>query len=254
MTRKVRRYSGGVYDLGLHVVWCPKYRRPVLGGRVAVRLRELIEQKAAEKGWEIVALEVMPDHVHLFVKHEPKASASYVANQFKGFTSRVLREEFPHLRSRMPTLWSSSFFAASCGRGVSADTVQRYIDTQWERPWGKKKSKRRGSVRRAYKFLLRPTVQQAQALSRDAGRSLLALQRRVAGTPGRLPAPVEDHRPLRRPVRPAQGHPGVRPATPGPLVVLQPAGHAAPPGQGVRRVLPPGHRRPERPATPGSAG
>ncbi|MER6103240.1 IS200/IS605 family transposase, partial [Streptomyces sp. NPDC001832] len=109
VTRKVRRYSGGVYDLGLHVVWCPKYRRQVLGGRVAVRLRELIEQKAAEKGWEIIALEVMPDHVHLFVKHEPKASASYVANQFKGFTSRVLREEFPHLKSRMPTLWSSSF-------------------------------------------------------------------------------------------------------------------------------------------------
>jgi len=137
VTRKVRRYSGGVYDLGLHVVWCPKYRRRVLGGRVAARLRELIEQKATEKGWEIIAVEVMPDHVHLFVKHEPKASASYVANQFKGYTSRVLREEFPHLRSRMPTLWSSSFFVASVG-AVSADTVQRYIDTQSERPWAKK--------------------------------------------------------------------------------------------------------------------
>ena len=78
----------------------------------------------------------MPDHVHVFVKHEPKASASYVANQFKGYTSRVLREEFPHLRSRMPTLWSSSLFVASVG-AVSADTVQRYIDTQWERPWAK---------------------------------------------------------------------------------------------------------------------
>jgi putative transposase len=109
---------------------------PGSGGQVAVRLRELIEQKASEKGWEIVALEVMPDHVHLFVKHEPKASASYVANQFKGFTSRVLREEFPHLRSRMPTLWSSSFFVASVG-AVSAETVQRYIDTQRERPWTK---------------------------------------------------------------------------------------------------------------------
>jgi REP element-mobilizing transposase RayT len=73
VTRKVRQYSGGVYDLGLHVVWCPKYRRRVLGGRV-VRPRELIEQKATEKGWEIIALEVMPDHVHLFVKHEPNAS------------------------------------------------------------------------------------------------------------------------------------------------------------------------------------
>ncbi|GAB3000085.1 IS200/IS605 family transposase [Streptomyces pseudoechinosporeus] len=136
VTRKVRRFSGGVYDLGLHVVWCPKYRRPVLGGRVAARLDELIRAKADERGWEIVALEVMPDHVHLFVKHDAKSSASYVANQFKGFTSRVLRTEFPHLKSQLPTLWSSSYFAASAG-AVSAQTVQRYIDTQWERP-GKK--------------------------------------------------------------------------------------------------------------------
>ncbi len=133
VTRKVRRYSCGVYDLGLHVVWCPKYRRRVLGGQVAVRLRELIEAKATEKDWEVIALEVMPDYVHLFVKHGPKASASYVANQFKGFTSRVLREEFPHLRSQMPTLWSSSFFVATVG-AVSANTVEQYINTQWERP------------------------------------------------------------------------------------------------------------------------
>ncbi|WP_443706237.1 IS200/IS605 family transposase [Saccharothrix obliqua] len=135
-TRKVRRFSGGVYDLGLHVVWCPKYRRAVLVDRVAARLDELVRAKAAEHGWEVVALEVMPDHVHLFVKHDPKSSASYVANQFKGFTSRALREEFPHLRSRLPTLWSSSYFAASVG-AVSAQTVQQYIDTQRERPWRK---------------------------------------------------------------------------------------------------------------------
>ncbi len=101
-----------------------------------MRLRELIEQTAEGEGWEIIALEVMPDHAHLFVKHEPKASASYVANQFKGFTSRVLREEFPHLKSRMPTLWSSSFFVASLGV-LSAETVEKYINTQWERPWTK---------------------------------------------------------------------------------------------------------------------
>lgn len=141
VTRPVRRFSGGVYDLGLHVVWCPKYRRPVLGGGVAARLDELIRAKADEKGWEIVALDVMPDHVHLLVKHDPKSSASYVANQFKGFTSRVLREEFPHLRSKLPTLWSSSYFAASVG-AVSAETVRTYIDTQWERPWKKDKETR----------------------------------------------------------------------------------------------------------------
>lgn len=132
--------TGGVYDLGLHVVWCPKFRRPVLTGAVAQRLRELIEAKAAEHDWRIVALEVMPDHVHLFVKTRPKDPPSYVANQFKGMTSRVLRQEFPHLRSRLPTLWSRSFFVASVG-AVSAATVQRYIDTQYERPWRKERAR-----------------------------------------------------------------------------------------------------------------
>ncbi|MFJ8637465.1 IS200/IS605 family transposase [Streptomyces sp. NPDC093568] len=136
-TRKVQRSSGGVYDLGLHEVCGPKYRRPILGGRVAVRLDELIRQKVDEKGWEIVALEVMPDHVRLFVKHDPKSSASCAANQFKGFTSRVLQAEFPHLKSRMPTLWSS-YFAASVG-AVSTATVEKYINTQWERAGKKEK-------------------------------------------------------------------------------------------------------------------
>jgi transposase IS200 family protein/GAF domain-containing protein len=88
---------------------------------------------ASSSSYKRTVFEVMPDHVHLFVEHEPKASAWSVANRFKGYPSRVLREEFPHLRSRMPTLWSWSLFVVSVGV-VSADTVQRYIDTQWERP------------------------------------------------------------------------------------------------------------------------
>jgi putative transposase len=103
---------------------------------VSDRCRELIAAKCAEHGWAIVALEVMPDHVHLLVKARPKDSASYIANQLKGFTSRVLREEFPQLRSRLPTLWSRSLFVASVG-AVSEAAVRRYIDTQYERPWRK---------------------------------------------------------------------------------------------------------------------
>lgn len=97
------------------------------------RLEELIRAKADEHGWEIVALEVMPDQVHLFVKPHPKNSPSYVANQFKGFTSHHLRAEFAHLRSQLPTLWSRSYFVATVG-AVSAETVRRYIETQYERP------------------------------------------------------------------------------------------------------------------------
>lgn len=96
------------------------------------RLEELIRAEADEHGWGIVALEVMPDHVHLFVKPHPKHSPSYVANQFKGFTSHHLRAEFPHLRSQLPTLWSRSSFVATAGAATS-NTVRRYIETQDER-------------------------------------------------------------------------------------------------------------------------
>ena len=66
--RRFRRTPGGVCSLGLHLVWCPKYRRRVLAGRVASRCGQLLDQVAVEHGWEIVAKEVIPDHVHLFVR------------------------------------------------------------------------------------------------------------------------------------------------------------------------------------------
>lgn len=127
------RTDGAVHSLGYHVVWCPKYRKPVLVDAVADRLRELLEAKAGERGWMIEALEIMPDHVHVFVRCPPAVPPSRIANQFKGFTSRVLRSEFRHLRSRLPTLWSKSFFVASVGR-VSEDAIRRYIDEQSTRP------------------------------------------------------------------------------------------------------------------------
>jgi putative transposase len=140
MVGSVQVSAGGAYDLGYHVVWCAKYRRAVLTGAVGERCRELIGEKCAGHGWRVVALEVMPDHVQLFVKARPQDSPSFVANQIKGTTSRVLRQEFPHLRSRLPTLWSRSYFVASVG-AVSAATVQRYIDTQYERPWRKDRAR-----------------------------------------------------------------------------------------------------------------
>jgi REP-associated tyrosine transposase len=127
------RTSGAVHRIGLHLVWCPKYRRPVLGDRVADRLRSLIQAKCAERGWTVQALEVMPDRVHLFVRTGPDASPALVAHQCKGFTSRVLRAEFPHLRSRLPTLWSKSYLVASVGR-VSEAAIRRYIAEQTTRP------------------------------------------------------------------------------------------------------------------------
>jgi len=128
----LKRNAGAVFSLKDHVVWCPKYRRKVLVGAVAERLKGLFAEKAAELGAVVHALAVMPDHVHLFVESDPRCSPSHLAHQFKGFTSHALRQEFPHLRSRLPTLWSRSYFAASVG-DVSDAAVKRYIDTQWER-------------------------------------------------------------------------------------------------------------------------
>ncbi|GAB3831341.1 IS200/IS605 family transposase [Dactylosporangium cerinum] len=132
MPCEVQVSAGAAYDLGYHVVWCPKCR-PVLTGPVADRCGELIQQRCGERGWQVVALEVAPDHVHLFVEGHPADSSAHVANQLKGDTSRVLRAEFASLRSRLPTLWSRSSFAATVG-AVCAATVHQYIDTQHERP------------------------------------------------------------------------------------------------------------------------
>src|ERR1700681_4343611 len=113
--RRFRRTPGGVCSLGLHLVWCPKYRRRILGGRVARRCGELLEGAADERGWQIEVKEVMPDHVHVFVRVGPTDAPAQVVRAFKGRTARVLRSEFPHLRNRVKVLWSQSYFAASVG-------------------------------------------------------------------------------------------------------------------------------------------
>jgi putative transposase len=129
MDSRYAQNAGAVFSLKYHVVWCPKYRRPVLEGAVADRLRVLLAEKAAELGLLIHALEVMPDHVHLFIEGDPTRCVAEVVNRLKGYTSHVMRKEFPSLRSRLPTLWSRSYYAGSVGH-VSAATVERYIAEQ----------------------------------------------------------------------------------------------------------------------------
>lgn len=127
-----RRWVHGnttVYNLGYHLIWCPKYRRSVLIGAVEKRLKELLIQKATEIGISIIQLEVLPDHVHLFVKSAPTAAPHWVVQQLKGYTSHELREEFPTLKSRLPSLWTRSYYVESVGH-ISEDTVRRYIEEQ----------------------------------------------------------------------------------------------------------------------------
>jgi len=129
---RYRKNAGSVFNLHLHMVWCPKYRRPVLVDAVALRLDELLREKAKELNAEVEGLEIMPDHVHLFLSVPPTDAPQHYANQFKGYTSRVLRQEFPHLKSRLPSLWSRSYYVGSAGH-VSADVIKRYIEEQKSR-------------------------------------------------------------------------------------------------------------------------
>jgi putative transposase len=140
VTEEVRVSASGVYDLGYHIVWCPQYRSGVLAGRVAARCEGLIRAKASGHGWPIVALGVVPDHVHLFVKAHRSSSPSRIASQLKGFTSRRLVAGFPHLRSRLPTLWSRPYFAATA-YAVSAETVRGYFGTHDGRPWRQERAR-----------------------------------------------------------------------------------------------------------------
>lgn len=121
--------AGAVFNLNYHIVWCPKYRRKVLVGDIETRLKELLHEKAAVLGVEVAMLEVMPDHVHLFITAPPNDAPQHYVNQFKGYTSRVLRLEFPELKSKLPSLWSRSYFIGADG-AVSADVIRRYIENQ----------------------------------------------------------------------------------------------------------------------------
>jgi putative transposase len=123
------RNAGAVFSLKYHLVFCPKYRKSVLIGPVAERLKALLSTKAHELNVTLHTLEVMPDHVHMFVASDPGMAPAKLAAQFKGYTSRVLRQEFRQLRSQLPSLWSRSYYIGSVGY-VSEATVRRYIEHQ----------------------------------------------------------------------------------------------------------------------------
>lgn len=126
---EVRSNNNVVYRCHYHVVWCPKYRRKVIGGKVDDRLKEIIREVCAERDAPIEAIETMPDHVHLLVVVDPQYGIHRLVKQIKGRSSRLLRQEFPHLKSRMPTLWTNSYFVATTG-GATLEVVKRYVENQ----------------------------------------------------------------------------------------------------------------------------
>jgi putative transposase len=120
------------FQCAYHVVWCPKYRRPVIGGRMEARLKEVIAEVIAEKGAWLIEMETMPDHVHLLVEVDPQLGIHRLVKAIKGRSSRVLCQEFPWLRSRLPTLWTNSYFVATVG-GAPLSVIKRYVENQKSR-------------------------------------------------------------------------------------------------------------------------
>lgn len=121
--------KGSVYNVAYHIIWCPKYRRAILVDDVAERLKTLLYEQASKFGWIIESMEVMPDHVHLFIKANPIDPIVRIVAQLKGYTSHVLRAEFIHLKSKLPTLWTRAYYVETIGH-ISEDVIKRYIEDQ----------------------------------------------------------------------------------------------------------------------------
>lgn len=129
MNNRWKSSNHAVYNCGYHLIWCSKYRRKVLENEIDTRLKELLHEKSKEHGWIIENLEVMPDHVHVFIKATSNDAPVFIVSQLKGYTSFMLRKEFASLRSRLPTLWTRSYYVETIGH-ISQETVKKYINDQ----------------------------------------------------------------------------------------------------------------------------
>lgn len=129
MRQRFKSNSNITYSCKYHLVWCPKYRRKVLVDGVDTRLKEILLEVAEEKQAEIIEMEVMPDHVHLLVEVDPQFGISRLVKLMKGRSSRLLRQEFPRLKSRLPTLWTNSYFVSTVG-GAPLSAIKQYIENQ----------------------------------------------------------------------------------------------------------------------------
>lgn len=126
---EVKRNQNVTYICRYHVVFCPKYRRKVLVPPIDTRLKEIIMEVVTKLRGEVIELEVMPDHVHLLLSCDPQFGIHRMVKHVKGVSSRLLRQEFPALKRRLPSLWTNTYFVATVG-SVSLDVVKRYIESQ----------------------------------------------------------------------------------------------------------------------------
>ncbi len=129
MAKEYRSNCNVFFSCKYHVVWCPKYRRPVLVDGVDLALKAVVESVCTARSAQLIELEVMPDHVHLLVDVDPQYGIHRLVKEIKGRGSRELRTSFPWLKSRLPTLWTNSYFVATVG-GAPLSVIKQYIEDQ----------------------------------------------------------------------------------------------------------------------------
>ena len=128
MWQDYRHDNTRVSLINYHFVWIARRRKPVINGKIASRLKQLLNQKAAEVDIKIIALETRSDHFHLFANCPPTMAPNQIMYRLKGFSARVIRKEFPILM-RLPSMWTTSYFCSTSGR-VSSETIRKYIEAQ----------------------------------------------------------------------------------------------------------------------------
>jgi putative transposase len=129
MKELYRKNSNICYSCKYHIIWCPKYRRKVLNENIAKRLKEIIQDVVDDCDSEIIEMEIMEDHVHLLLECDPQFGVHKLIKRIKGKSSKLLREEFSELKSRLPTLWTNSYFASTVG-GAPLSIIKQYIENQ----------------------------------------------------------------------------------------------------------------------------
>jgi putative transposase len=118
-----------IYSCKYHIIWCPKYRRKVLVNNVEKRLKQLVYATANDLSVEIIEVETDQDHIHILAEVDPQYGVNKFVRILKGRTSRILRDEFPHLKKRLPTLWTNSYFVSTVG-GAPLAVIKQYIENQ----------------------------------------------------------------------------------------------------------------------------
>lgn len=129
LVMKYKSNHNVVYSCKYHVIFCPKYRRSVLVNGIDERLKAIVNEVVVDTRSELIEMEVMPDHVHLLVEVDPQYGIHRFVKMVKGRSSRFLRREYPTLRSRLPTLWTNSYFISTVG-GAPLAVVKQYVENQ----------------------------------------------------------------------------------------------------------------------------